>query len=614
MTKICPVCDRVYEDEHIFCAADGTTLLSQGSTDELIGTVVDDRYVIESMLGEGGMGRVYHGRHVHLPREVAIKVLHARLSGDPAAVARFNREAASASRIENPFVARVFDFGRMAGGATYLAMEFIPGRTLTQLLEDEGPLPLPRVVHLIDQVANGLGAAHALGIVHRDLKPDNVIVMHDADGAERAKIVDFGIAKATGDNADSTLTSAGFITGTPEYMSPEQFLGQTLDQRSDVFALGLLSFKLLTGALPFPSPSPERGFGAILTDAPSTLSEVAPAGRWGSALQQAFDRVLARHPHDRFSTASDFADALHHALLRADDAPVENRQALSGAVVIQSGVARPDDVRVSQAATQKVPQARPATRWLWPTVGVVAVIVAVALLRSRSSPASGDTAAQQTASLSGTASADSATRGASAQNPASGAGSTQAAGTTTQAASGGPNSNAGRAALGAGGTGQSSAVQAGTGPSGGTSGTSSPGASSAGASSQRARASGSSTQRPAGSASSTTSGNATGASAAGAAVEPLLDAVRDSLDALLFADEAPDAIPRARRLIARIDVLLPRSTIAGDSTRAYLLKANLQKLAGDRGSACRTLIEARPQATSAADRNSITRNLGLWSC
>jgi serine/threonine-protein kinase len=451
--------------------------------------------------------------------------------------------------------------------------------------------------------------------VHRDLKPDNVIVMHDADGAERAKIVDFGIAKATGDNADSTLTSAGFITGTPEYMSPEQFLGQTLDQRSDVFALGLLSFKLLTGALPFPSPSPERGFGAILTDAPSTLSEVAPAGRWGSALQQAFDRVLARHPHDRFSTASDFADALHHAQLHADDTPVENNQALSGAVVIQSGVARPDDVRVSQAATQKVAQARPATRWLWPTVGMVAVIMAVALLRWRTKPEPGDTIAQQTASRSGTASADSATRGANAQSPALGAGSTQVAGTTTQAASGGPNSNAGRAALGAGGTGQSSAFPSGTGRPGGTSGTSSSGTVSSAAGSPGARGSGPSTQRPSGSAPGTTAGNATGAPAStAAAVEPLLDAVRDSLDALLFADETPDAIPRARRLIARVELLLPRSTIAGDSTRAYLLKANLQKLAGDRSAACRTLIEARPQATSAADRNSITRNLGLWSC
>ena len=314
MSKICPVCERVYEDEHVFCASDGTALQGFGmGVDDLIGSVVDDRYVIESVLGAGGMGRVYLGHHVHLPRKVAIKVLQSKLTNDPAAIARFNREAASTSRIENLHVARVFDFGRMGSGATYLAMEYIPGRTLTELLDQEGALTPMRVVELIGQVADGLGAAHRLDIVHRDLKPDNILIMEDDDGQECVKIVDFGIAKAIGPDDQGTLTAPGFVTGTPEYMSPEQFLGQTIDRRSDVFALGLLAFRALTNSQPFAKPTPERGFSAVLVDAPHRLDQVAPAQRWPKDLQAVFDRVLQRDPEARYPTAAAFADALREA-------------------------------------------------------------------------------------------------------------------------------------------------------------------------------------------------------------------------------------------------------------------------------------------------------------
>ncbi|MGQ0649796.1 MAG: serine/threonine-protein kinase [Gemmatimonadaceae bacterium] len=313
MPKVCPVCDTVYADTNAFCPVDGTTLHVVDLEGGLIGSVIADRYLVTDLLGEGGMGKVYRARHVRLPQQAAIKVLRRDMVSDPAAVARFNREASNASRIDDENVARVYDFGEASGGTVYLAMEYVPGRTLKEVVKSEGPLAPRRAAGLVRQVARGLDAAHRLKIIHRDLKPDNVLVVQGPDGQERVKVVDFGIAKAFG-AGDGSLTKTGFVVGTPEFMSPEQLLGTALDARSDVYALALVAFQCLTASLPFAGDTPERSMTARLSSPPRRLLEAAPNTRWPESLQAVFDAALSREVDLRPESAGTFAQMLASAI------------------------------------------------------------------------------------------------------------------------------------------------------------------------------------------------------------------------------------------------------------------------------------------------------------
>jgi serine/threonine-protein kinase len=316
--KTCPVCGVTYADSNAFCPTDGTTLRAADADGDLVGSVVADRYLVTDLLGEGGMGKVYLARHVRLPQQAAIKVLRPDQVRDAASVARFTREAANASRIDHDRVARVYDFGETSDGTVYLAMEFVAGRTLTKLIADQGALPPVRTAGLVRQIADGLDAAHRLGIVHRDLKPDNILVI-EGEGAEnddRVKVVDFGIAKAFGadEGGGPALTRTGYVVGTPEFMSPEQLLGAAVDARSDVYALALVAYECLTGDLPFPRNTPDRGLTARLVDPPRRLETVAPSVPWSPAIQEVFDAALARAPEDRPASAGGFARALAAAV------------------------------------------------------------------------------------------------------------------------------------------------------------------------------------------------------------------------------------------------------------------------------------------------------------
>ncbi len=191
--KICPVCSTEYPDDVRFCPNDGQTLRACSPAHDLVGQVVADRYHVLHKLGEGGMGQVYLAEHVKMGRKSAIKVMNPAMVHDPDAVARFNREAANASRITHPNVCAIYDFGETPEGLIYLAMEFIEGEPLTDLMEREGALPVHRAVSICVQVADALQAAHDLGIVHRDLKPDNIMLTRGRDGVDLVNVVDFGI-------------------------------------------------------------------------------------------------------------------------------------------------------------------------------------------------------------------------------------------------------------------------------------------------------------------------------------------------------------------------------------------------------------------------------------
>ena len=306
--KICPVCSTEYPDDVRFCPNDGQTLRSSAPGQDLVGQVLADRYHVLKKLGEGGMGRVYLAEHVKMGRKSAIKVLNPTMVYDPDAVARFNREAANASRITHPNVCAIYDFGETPEGLIYLAMEFIEGEPLTDLLAREGALPPRRAALVCTQVADALQAAHDLGIVHRDLKPDNIMLTRGRDGSDVVKVVDFGIAKAVGGDDSQKVTKTGLVIGTPEFMSPEQLAGDKLDGRSDIYSLALVLFKMVTGKLPFEASTVQETMIQRLTDEPLTLAAARPDLRFPSGFQETLDAGLTRSPVDRYQTAAKFAN------------------------------------------------------------------------------------------------------------------------------------------------------------------------------------------------------------------------------------------------------------------------------------------------------------------
>jgi len=311
--KICPVCAVEYPDDIKFCQNDGTTLRAAAPAANLVGQVIADRYHVVKKLGEGGMGQVYLAEHVKMGRRSAIKVMNPSMVHDPDAVARFNREAANASRITHPNVCAVYDFGETPDGTIYLAMEFIEGEPLTDILERDGALQTARAVQIFQQVADALQAAHDLGIVHRDLKPDNIMISRGKGvrGGDVVKVVDFGIAKAVGgDDAGQKVTKTGLVVGTPEFMSPEQLSGDRVDGRSDLYALGLVFFRMLTGKLPFEASTSQETMIKRLTDEPTKLAAARPDLPFPDGLQEVLDAALTRSPVDRYQTVAKFAESV----------------------------------------------------------------------------------------------------------------------------------------------------------------------------------------------------------------------------------------------------------------------------------------------------------------
>jgi eukaryotic-like serine/threonine-protein kinase len=306
--KICPVCSTEYADDVKFCPNDGQTLRAAAPANDLVGQVVADRYHVVKKLGEGGMGQVYLAEHVKMGRRSAIKVMNPSMVHDPDAVARFNREASNASRITHPNVCAIYDFGETPDGLIYLAMEFIEGEPLTDLLEREGALPLARAAGVFRQTADALQAAHDLGIVHRDLKPDNIMLTRRKGGGDTVKVVDFGIAKAVGgDESGQKVTKTGLVIGTPEFMSPEQLSGDTLDGRSDLYSLALVLYRMLTGKLPFEATTVQETMIKRLTDEPTTLADARPDLTFPPGLQPVLDTALARTPAERYQSVAKFA-------------------------------------------------------------------------------------------------------------------------------------------------------------------------------------------------------------------------------------------------------------------------------------------------------------------
>ena len=284
--------------------------MTASSPDQLApGAILAERYEIIRRLGAGGMGAVYLARHRLMERRCALKVLPRGHHRDAEALERFTREARNASRIVHHNVCTVYDFGTTAEGVAYLAMEYLEGRTLGAILAEQARLPLDRCVRLCREIAAGLDAAHELGIVHRDLKPDNVMVLPTRAG-ETVKLVDFGIAKALESEPSREMTAPGVVIGTPDYMSPEQFAGDPVDPRTDVYALGVMFYRMVTGSLPHQGETARETLTKRLTEPPRSLGDAAPDLVVPAGLHSIVEKVLARRPADRYATAGAFADAV----------------------------------------------------------------------------------------------------------------------------------------------------------------------------------------------------------------------------------------------------------------------------------------------------------------
>ena len=311
MAKICLNCGEQWPDDITFCPKDGTAL-RPADTAEIVGQVIADRYRVLRKLGQGGMGAVYLAEHVRMGMKMALKVIIPEKATSADAVARFTREAKNAASIKHPNVCSVFDFGETSGGVVYLAMEYIEGRTLTDVLRDEGAIAPQRAADILRQCADALQAAHDMGIVHRDFKPDNVMLTRARD-ADVVKVVDFGIAKAAsgmspGGVSGQTVTGTGLVVGTPEFMSPEQAAGVDSDPRSDLYALALVLFRMLTGKMPFSGSTPQESLAKRLTELPLRLGDAVPGATFPPQLQAVLDRALARDREHRYATVLEFAN------------------------------------------------------------------------------------------------------------------------------------------------------------------------------------------------------------------------------------------------------------------------------------------------------------------
>jgi hypothetical protein len=280
------------------------------SDDPRVGSVLGGRYRIVRVLGAGGMGVVYRGEHVHMHKPVAIKVLHKHMTAMPEIVARFEREAVAAGRIQHPHVAAATDFGKLDDGSFYLVLEYVDGRSLQSLIAG-GAVPVVRALLIARQIAEGLDAAHSAGIVHRDLKPDNIQLVSRDGYDDWVKILDFGIAKVQLGDATSgqPLTELGTVFGTPEYMSPEQAQGHTVDARSDLYALGVMLFEMLSGKIPFDADDVVVLITRHVIQPPPPLPSSIPG-----SVQRLVSDLLAKKPEDRAANAAELVRRIERLL------------------------------------------------------------------------------------------------------------------------------------------------------------------------------------------------------------------------------------------------------------------------------------------------------------
>lgn len=367
--------------------------MSESFAAGLVGVVLDERYRLDALLGEGGMGAVYRAHHLAMDRKVAVKLLKPHLTTDETALVRFAREARATMKVESDHAVKVLDFGITPHKDYYMVLEYLDGRTVQQELEVDGPFSPLRTIHIARQSLRALGAAHAKGLVHRDVKPDNILLMRVGEDPDYAKVLDFGVAKLLeGENANQpAITQAGMVFGTPEFMSPEQATGQPLDGRSDLYALAATMFSMLTGCGMFKANAPiEWLTHHVRTPAPHLvdgLAALAPFTELDEFLQRCLSKSRDLRPRD----AVDMIRLLDEveAKLRRSSAPKIDASATLDPASSPARLPRQTDAvsaftsSIRSELLDAVPSVTtgvtpvPSRRGLWLVLGAVAVLAMV---------------------------------------------------------------------------------------------------------------------------------------------------------------------------------------------------------------------------------------------
>ncbi len=303
----CPSCHRNFHDEgHAFCPHDGTALVDAPPTQRTgvrattqRGAIIGGRHVIEGFIGAGGMARVYLATDSVTKQSVAIKILHREKAEDRAACERFLREVEVAATIHHPNLIEVLDAGEVAGGVPYLVLELLVGESLGDLLRRVGAMPPKTALPLVRMAAAGLAAAHKAGVIHRDVKPDNLFLIGMPGSPTSLKVVDFGMAKLL----ERNVTAAGVALGTIEFMAPEQALADTVDARADIYGLGVVLFRMITGKLPFDTGDDALLVAQQIFQAPPRPSELRPG--LDPQLEEVILSMLRKHPDNRYASMAE---------------------------------------------------------------------------------------------------------------------------------------------------------------------------------------------------------------------------------------------------------------------------------------------------------------------
>lgn len=293
-------------------------------TDALIGTTLAAKYKILKKLGEGGMGSVYQAQQMPIDRMVAIKVLLGRLAQDEVALKRFEQEAKAISRMQHPNTVTIYDYGKTDDDRLYIVMEYLKGKTLSDALRATGGsgLDAKRAVHIVRQVCASLADAHGAGIIHRDLKPDNIFLTEVGTSKDWVKVLDFGVAKLADHEAGATLTQTGMIFGTPKYMSPEQAEGKPIDNRADVYAIGVVMFEMLTGRPPFVAETPVSLLLKHISEPAPSFGKVRPDLAVPPELEAVVMKTLEKSPDRRYPKVEDLSADLEACLRLLVTGPV----------------------------------------------------------------------------------------------------------------------------------------------------------------------------------------------------------------------------------------------------------------------------------------------------
>jgi serine/threonine-protein kinase len=399
LTRRCTACETRYPADFVVCPRDASPLVdvaaADADVDPLIGKLLGETYQIIRVVGEGGMGKVYEARHLRLKeRRFAVKTLHSDLASNQEIVARFMREAESASSLSHPNVVDVFDVHHLPDGAPYFVGEFVEGEELATYVQRRGALK-PRMAAAVGrQVCSALAAAHARGIVHRDMKPENIMLLESSSDAVASgevhavtvKVLDFGISKAGG--SDRThLTRTGIIMGTPSYMSPEQARGKPVDLRADIYSTGAVLYFALTGKRPFDSDDPTSTISMVLTQdppRPRSLDANIP-----EALELIVQKAMAKEARDRYQTMGELAKAL--ALFEDGGRSMVHMPAVSEPPrdISQSGAERAFDLAKSMFSTSPPGQSASLARAARPTITAASAVLGTWLVGGTTSALAG---------------------------------------------------------------------------------------------------------------------------------------------------------------------------------------------------------------------------------